>query len=482
MDVATSNIIASLLNQGGSAALHVDGSLRIQAVYNASLVESWLEQATGSASALATELAETLQQLFPAALAAPLLLRLDDIIGDAQCAIHDLGVVPARGPRLGAASRQLGVSAQRLVSATGVELLLLLRDVTAAQELQVAATRALAAADTSLALLRAEPVAMRLFLESAQASVTALRATHRMPARSVEALRDKLARLQAGAAQLAQESRAIELAGVAESCGRLLEALEQLQRSAAISGNDLLPLALYIDRIAHAVGNAWRCEEQRYCEPQPAAKAPAAAEPRRSRKSANWPQASERRWNQFLRRRGEEIGTLAKLTISGAELVPPSIRRDIDEILQHLLRNALEHGIETPEQRLTADKPAAGQISVIFADKGAAGLRIIIRDDGRGFDLQRIGKAAVKCGLISEESLLERDAVDLVGFIFKPAFTTAGLGDSDGHGRGMTCLRNTVTRLNGQVSVATKAGRYTQFTLQLPAAVPLQGEHAPTGA
>ncbi|MEO6184784.1 MAG: ATP-binding protein, partial [Steroidobacteraceae bacterium] len=239
--------------------------------------------------------------------------------------------------------------------------------------------------------------------------------------------------------------------------------------------NELLPLAMFVDGIATAVGNAWRAEEQRYCEPQPQPHAGSSdAGPRRSRKSTSWPQASERRWNEFLRRRGEEIGTLARLSMSGAEIVSPALRRDVDEILQHLLRNALEHGIETPEQRLAAGKPASGQISVKFEDKAAAGLRITVRDDGRGFDLQRIGQAAVRCGLISEESLLEQDAVDLVGLIFRPAFTTDGVTDCDGHGRGMTYLRSAITRLNGQISVATKAGRYTQFTIQLPHMAVLQ--------
>jgi signal transduction histidine kinase len=477
MDVASIDSIASLLGLGGAAALRIDGSRRICAAHNPALLDSWLAPPCDSNSAPSFHFADMLQRLFAPQVAATLLQRLDDIAA-ADCAVHDLGTLPARSPQHGAAPRQLAISAQRLALAPDAGLMLLLRDVTAAHDLQLAATRAQAAADTTLALLRAEPVAMRLFLESAMASVTALRATHRMPARTLESLRDKLARMQAGAAQLGQESQAIELHGIAEPCSRLLEKLDQLQGNPAISGDDLLPLALFIDSIAHAVGNAWRCEEQRYCAPQPAP-ATRTADQRRSRRSANWPQASERRWNQFLRRRGEEIGTLAKLTISGAELVPPSIRREMDEILLHLLRNALEHGIETPEQRLAADKPAAGQISVTFADKGSAGLRITVRDDGRGFDLERIGKAAVKCGLISEESLLERDAVDLVGFIFKPAFTTAGLGDNDGHGRGMTCLRNTATRLNGQLSVATKAGRYTQFTLQLPAVATLQGTEAP---
>jgi signal transduction histidine kinase len=468
MDAATSNVVDSVLHLGASVALRVDSSLCIFACHNSALLAAWLVPATEAGIAPGTTLAAALSRLFASQVAATLQLQLAAVAADQSGERHDLGSLPTQA-RHGAAVRHLGLCVQR---STDGELLLLLRDVTAAQDLLLATTRLQATADTSMALLRAAPDAICLFLGSAMASVSALRATQRMPARTSESLRDKLARLQAGTTQLGQEAQAIGLHCVTRACGKLLETLEHLQQDAQISGNDLLPLAVLIDGIASTVGNAWRCEEQRYSAPGPVATAGSATRsPSRPRKHASWPQATERRWNDLLRRRGAETGTLAKLAVTGADLVPASLRRDIDEMLLHLLRNALEHGIETPEQRLAAEKPAAGQISISFEDKGRAGLRILVRDDGRGFDLQRIGKAAVLCGLISEESLLERDAGDLVGLIFKPAFTTEGVADCDGHGRGMTFLRNAVTRLNGQVSVATKAGRYTQFTVQLPVSV-----------
>jgi two-component system chemotaxis sensor kinase CheA len=95
-------------------------------------------------------------------------------------------------------------------------------------------------------------------------------------------------------------------------------------------------------------------------------------------------------------------------------------------------------------------------------------LKMTVHDDGRGFDLSRIGKAAVQSGLLSEESLSRRDAGDLVGLIFKPTFTTEGLADGERQGRGMSYLRRKITRLGGQISVATKAGRYTLFSIELP--------------
>jgi two-component system chemotaxis sensor kinase CheA len=91
-----------------------------------------------------------------------------------------------------------------------------------------------------------------------------------------------------------------------------------------------------------------------------------------------------------------------------------------------------------------------------------------VHDDGRGFDLARIGRAAVCSGLVSEESLARREPGELVGLIFKPSFSTEGLDGGDGQGRGMSYLRRKITRLGGQISVATKHGRYTLFTVELP--------------
>jgi signal transduction histidine kinase len=471
-------ITSALLNQVPAAGLQLDHALQIVSVHNAPLLGSWLAQTNDATDFTATGLPGMLLQLFAAPAAASLLQTLEQLGADGGNTARGLGTLPQRALRNVITTRHLAVSAQRVEAATDGAVLLVLRDITLAHELQLAAARTLSAFDSAMTVLRTAPDAMRLFLGSALASIGAIRATLRVPARTQDLLRDKLSRVQASVEPLERDARSIALGSVVQACGALTESLARLQGQPQISGNDVLPLALLIDNIASAVGSAWRIEEQRYTELPPARKAAGAesvvvSSRRRTRKSATWPKASERRWNEFLRQRCEELGTLARLAMTGAELVPQSLRRDVDGMLQHLLRNAVEHGIETPEQRLAADKQAIGQISVVFEDSARAGLKITVRDDGRGLDLHRIGRAAVNCGLLSQESLLEHEAGDLVGLIFKPAFTTEGLADVEGHGRGMTYLRKTVARLNGQVSVATKAGRYTQFELQFPVAAAL---------
>jgi hypothetical protein len=285
-----------------------------------------------------------------------------------------------------------------------------------------------------------------------------------MPARTQEALHEKLGRLRTEVSGLAAEASTIGLAPVGECCQGLADFAATLQTRETVSGDELLPLAPRIDMVASAIGSCARIEESRHEAPPPVSE----PQQKRARRSAAWHDVSERRWSEFLRRSGEELGTLARLVMTDAQLVPPQHRRHVDEILQHLLKNALDHGIETPEERLTAGKSAAGRISVGFSLGEHNNLKMTVHDDGRGFDVSRIGQAAVQSGLLSEESLARRDAGDLVGLIFKPTFTTEGLADGERQGRGMSYLRRKITRLGGQISVATKAGRYTLFTVELP--------------
>ena len=204
------------------------------------------------------------------------------------------------------------------------------------------------------------------------------------------------------------------LAPVQDACHALLHQLTTLLDRETLTGDALLPLAVLVDRIAAGAGTLWRIEEQRHLEPQPERAR------RRARRPPDWTFASARRWASFLRHRGEELGVIAALQMQGAAHVPRQLRSGIDELLGHLLRSAVEHGIETPEERLAAGKPAGATIMVKFESAGPSQLRMTIRDDGRG------------------------------------------------RGPGMTFARRAVARLGGQIAVAARPGQYTQFVIDLP--------------
>lgn len=434
------------------AQLSRDGAL--QCIHNPALLAQWLGDEVGAA--LPERVDVLLERLFGSRYAS---LLHNALQGNALGATGslELGVLTTR-LQVAAFTRRLRVTLQ--MDATNI---LVLRDVSQREALLQELQDAHAARDTALAVLRAPPDGLRLFLGSAMASVTAIRATLRMPARTQDALREKLARVNTDAMALAAEARMLALTPVDDCCQALADAAAALRTRETISGDELLPLAPRVDAIASAIGRTSRIEEQRH------EASPTVTEPlRQSRRGASWHEVSERRWSEFLRRRGEDIGTLARLTMSGSELVPVFHRRHVDEILLQLLRNSVDHGIETPEERLTAGKSAAGRITIGFSRAEHGRLKMTVHDDGRGFDLTRIARAAVCSGLVSEESLARRDAGELVGMIFKPSFSTEGLDAGDGQGRGMSYLRRKITRLGGQISVATKQGHYTLFTIELP--------------
>jgi two-component system, chemotaxis family, sensor kinase CheA len=344
---------------------------------------------------------------------------------------------------------------------------LLLADATERQELTLALEEARATRDLALAALRTDAAAMRTLRESGVAAVASIRSTLRLPARSQEALQEKLTRMQHEADALGGQAQVLSLNALVMACESLTSTLVALRQKEVLSGDELLPLAPRIDALAVALGDLQRIDEQRAASPAQAVSpiarrgiAPA---------GAPWHEASESRWRTYVHQTCDALGVLARLKMTGAEVVPARHRRHVDAILHPLLDNALQHGIEDLERRLKADKPATGQITVAFRDMGAGGIEMTVHDDGAGIDIDRIGRAAVSSGLLSEATLGKRNEAKLIGMLFRPNFTTEGLPGNEGRGRGIALIRRTVTRLGGKIAVTTKRRRYTLFTIRLPA-------------
>ena len=135
--------------------------------------------------------------------------------------------------------------------------------------------------------------------------------------------------------------------------------------------------------------------------------------------------------------------------------------------LTHLIRNAFDHGIETPEERLLLSKPPVAKIT-LSADVKGNQVKIAISDDGRGIDCQKLYQKAVQMGLCSLDAAeLSRDEV--IEFLFTPGFSTSEtVTDISGRGVGLDVVRSQVERLQGKVQVTTELGRGTTFTITVP--------------
>ncbi|MFH1742292.1 MAG: chemotaxis protein CheA [bacterium] len=140
----------------------------------------------------------------------------------------------------------------------------------------------------------------------------------------------------------------------------------------------------------------------------------------------------------------------------------------IGDPLTHMIRNSVDHGIETPAERIAVGKPAKGVLCLAASHEGN-NINIMVRDDGKGLDLQSIKRKALERGLYTEEAIEQLPAKEILQIIFQPGFSTAKeVTDLSGRGVGMDVVRRTIDELGGNVEIATESGKGTTFTIRLP--------------
>jgi two-component system chemotaxis sensor kinase CheA len=164
-----------------------------------------------------------------------------------------------------------------------------------------------------------------------------------------------------------------------------------------------------------------------------------------------------------------EEGKEVACEIRGADAgVDKAVLNALNDPLVHLVRNAVDHGLETPEERRQAGKPASGRI-LVWARPDGDLLAVTIEDDGRGIDPDAVRRSAVRRGLLGAaqaEALSAQAAQELV---FLPGFSTrAEAGEVSGRGVGLDVVKRKVTGLGGSVALESVPGKFTRFTLRLP--------------
>jgi two-component system chemotaxis sensor kinase CheA len=145
-----------------------------------------------------------------------------------------------------------------------------------------------------------------------------------------------------------------------------------------------------------------------------------------------------------------------------------SVIEEIGDPLLHLIRNAVDHGLETPEERLAVGKPAAGRLR-LSARHADSFILISMEDDGKGIDVEAVKRKAVERGVVTQEHADRMSELEAVQLIFSPGLSTAEqLSDVSGRGVGMDVVRANVEKINGSVDVETRRGNGTTFTIRLP--------------
>jgi chemotaxis protein histidine kinase CheA len=315
--------------------------------------------------------------------------------------------------------------------------------------------------DLYRSLLLSEPQLLAQFLSQGLDTVESIRAALRQPTREVAAFRGKIERLQIELMSLEQALIGVQLPTVSWRLHNAAVAVHDLMLRADLSGNDLLPAMVLLEEL---------CSHLLTAADMAALHAPLLdreALDEELEASLRGAPKLEAALQQLCNKLCAQHGKTVSLVTVGLEEIPQAWGSALFDLLGQLVRNTVEHGIETSLQRAALGKPEAGTMAIEFVGRDLKGFELNVQDDGAGLDSERIAETAIKLGLINADVTRPLDPSRIIGLIFQPGLSTAA--DATRRGLGMQIVREHVQRLGGRLHVAAKRGQFVRFQIALPA-------------
>ena len=381
-------------------------------------------------------------------------------------------------------------------------LLVTVNDVTKrvmlSRELQESQEKAQAQLDLLLRILHVEPESLTGFLTDADVSLKMVNSILKEPAREESAFRAKIDGIYRQVHAVKGEAAALGLKTVEQRAHAFEESLNDLKGRASLSGSDFLPLVVKLDdlfnhlaQVREMLGRLVDLHQAIATRRSPGAQVEAEKvdqwlagkhertvqtkalvlppqQQQQSEKDAG--SGLERTLADLAARVASSQSKQVNLRCNGLDDVPESYRRAVKDITIQLVRNAVVHGIEEPDERARAHKSQTGTLAVEFASRDNDGYELIVQDDGRGLQLERIKEVAVERGLITPAQAALLDPRQTMALIFRPGFSTADRVTTDaGRGAGMDLVRILVAELGGRVGLASAGGKFSKFKIWLPA-------------
>jgi chemotaxis protein histidine kinase CheA/CheY-like chemotaxis protein len=167
-----------------------------------------------------------------------------------------------------------------------------------------------------------------------------------------------------------------------------------------------------------------------------------------------------------------ELGKKVQLSIEGNENeIDKNIIEILSDVFLHMVRNAVDHGIESPEERLASGKDETGRL-LIRCSRESGNMKIVINDDGRGIDYEKIRRKLLDEGQVTESMAVSLSKEDLTNYIFQSGFSTSsGVSHISGRGVGMDAVRGSIERLKGSIVIDSVYGAGTSFTILVPLSI-----------
>ena len=173
------------------------------------------------------------------------------------------------------------------------------------------------------------------------------------------------------------------------------------------------------------------------------------------------------RMSRIVREAGDATGKSVRLRLEGEGTeVDKTVIERLSDPLTHMIRNAVDHGLETPEEREAAGKPAEGVVT-LSASHRSGRIVIEVADDGKGINREVVLRKAIEKGLVPADAALSNSEID--NLLFMPGFSTAAsLSDLSGRGVGMDVVKRSIHSLGGRIAITSDPGKGTSFTVSLP--------------
>lgn len=340
------------------------------------------------------------------------------------------------------------------------ELLVTVFDVTQKvqleRELAASQEAARGGVEDLIRVLEHEPVLLQDFLVGARAKLADLNQAMReasQPA-AYRTLVQEAATLVHG---IKGEAAALGLEALARQAHTMEDALAPALRVPQLRGDDLIPVVLELSRVQEQVDRLWRVFD------------------RVGRLSAGESTEGPRLVDAMVENLKALSGRVAqsmrkqvRLTAHISEpMLPPAVTRVLREALPQLVRNAIVHGIEAPEERVGLGKPPMGELRLEIGRRPDGQLEVSLHDDGRGIEVPALRKRAT---LLREDAAGMTDS-QLLGLIFDPEFSTATeVTEHAGRGVGLALVRQVVEKAGARLRVMTQPRSYTRFVLQFTGA------------
>ncbi|HEX7182137.1 MAG TPA: response regulator [Thermoanaerobaculia bacterium] len=174
---------------------------------------------------------------------------------------------------------------------------------------------------------------------------------------------------------------------------------------------------------------------------------------------------------RYARELARSLGREVEVELEGEDTrLDRRIARELEDALLHLVRNAVDHGVEPPEVREAQGKPRAGRIQLLAAADGPK-VRLTIRDDGAGIEIEEVVQRAVSVGLVDPSSVGRIGRAEALRLLFAPGFSTRKqVSEVSGRGVGLDVVATAVNRVGGEVFLDTEPGRGTTITVEVPVA------------